>query len=54
MAMNNEDIDKLEKTKMDVKKFSKHYDAYQPFAMAAFITMLLEVLLRLVVFRRIP
>ena len=49
-----EDIDKLEKTKMDVKKFSKHYDAYQPFAMAAFITMLLEVLLRLVVFRRIP
>ena len=49
-----EDIDKLEKTKMDVKKFSKRYDAYQPFALAAFISMLLEVLLRLVVFRRIP
>lgn len=48
------DIDKLEKTKMDVKKFSKRYDAYQPFAFAAFISMLLEVLLRLVVFRRIP
>lgn len=48
------DIDKLEKTKMDVKKFSKRYDAYQPFALAAFITMLLEIILRLVVFRRIP
>lgn len=48
------DIDKLEKTKMNVKKFSKRYDSYQPFAMAAIITMLLEVLLRLTVFRRIP
>ena len=49
-----DDIDKLEKTKMDVKKFSKRYDAYQPFALAAFITMLLEIILKLVVFRRIP
>lgn len=48
------DIDKLEKTKMDVKKFTKRYDVYQPFALAAMITMLLEVLLRLTVFRRIP
>lgn len=49
-----EDIDKLEKTKIDVKKFSKRYDAYQPFALAVFMTMLLEILLRLIVFRRIP
>lgn len=48
------DIDKLEKTKMDVKKFTKRYDSYQPFAVAALITMLLEILLRLTVFRRIP
>lgn len=48
------DIDKLEKTKMNVKKFSKRYDAYQPFALAAFVSMLLEILLRLVVFRKIP
>lgn len=48
------DIDRLEKTKMDVKKFSKRYDAYQSFAFAAFISILLEVLLRLIVFRRIP
>lgn len=48
------DIDKLEKTKIDVKKFSKRYDAFQSFAFAAIISMLLEILLRLVVFRRIP
>lgn len=48
------DIDKLEKTKMDVKKFSKRYDVYQPFALAALIVFLLEILLRLTVFRRIP
>lgn len=49
-----DDIDKLEKTKMDVKKFSKRYDAYQPFALAALLSLLLEIFLRLVVFRRIP
>lgn len=48
------DIDKLEKTKMDVKKFSKRYDVYQPFAIAALIVFLLEILLRLTIFRRIP
>ena len=48
------DIDKLEKTKMDIKKFSKHYEAYQPFALAAFLTLLLEILLRITWFRRIP
>ena len=48
------DIDKLEKTKMDIKKFSKHYEAYQPFALVAFLTLLLEILLRITWFRRIP
>lgn len=48
------DIDKLEKTKMDVKKFSKHYEAYQPFALAAVICLLLEILLRTTVLRRLP
>lgn len=49
-----QDIDKLEKTKMDVKKFSKHYEAYQPFAIAAVICLLLEILLRNTILRRIP
>lgn len=48
------DIDKLEKTRMDVKKFSRRYDMYQPFALAALLSLLLEVILRLTIFRRIP
>ena len=49
-----QDIDKLEKTKLDVKTFSKRYEAYQPFAIAAIAALLLEILLRITVFRRIP
>ena len=48
------DIDKLEKTKIDVKKFSKFYEAYQPFAMAAILALLLELLLRITILRRLP
>ena len=48
------DIDKLEKTKMNVKRFSKRYEAYQPFAVAAIVALLLELLLRQTVLRRIP
>lgn len=48
------EIDQLEKSKLSVKKFSKKYDAYQPFAWVAVISLLLEILLRLTVFRRIP
>lgn len=47
------DIDKLEKTRQNVKKFSKRYEAYQPFAIAAALILLLEVLLRLTVFRKV-
>ena len=39
---------------MDVKKFSRRYDMYQPFALAALLSLLLELILRLTIFRRIP
>ena len=48
------EIDRLEKSKLNVKKFSKRYEAYQPFALAAAITLLLEILRRITVFRRRP
>ena len=48
------EIDRLEKSKLNVKKFSKRYEAYQPFALAAAISLLIEILLRIIVFRRIP
>ena len=41
-------------TKLEVKTFSKRHEAYQPFAMAAILLLLLEVLLRITVLRRIP
>lgn len=49
-----QDIDKLEKSKMNVKKFSKRYEAYQKFALAAVIILLLEIILRNTLLRRIP
>lgn len=48
------DIDKLEKTKMNVKKFSKSYDNYQPFVLVALLALMLEILLRITILRRIP
>ncbi len=48
------DIDKLEKTKMSVKHYAKLYEAYQPFVLAALLVLLLEILLRITWFRRIP
>ena len=60
-ATNNRDlqniykeIDKLEKSKLSVKTYSKKYDAYQPFAMVAILLLLLEILLRITVFRKLP
>ena len=44
----------MEKTKMDVKSYSKRYVAYQPFAIAALLVLLLELILRTTVLRRIP
>ena len=48
------DIDKLEKSKFNVKHFAKRYEAYQLFALGALLVLLLEILLRLTWFRRIP
>ena len=49
-----EEIDKLEKTKLNVKDFSRKSEEYMPFALWAMVCLLLEVLLRLTVLRRIP
>ena len=48
------EIDKLEKSKLSVKTYSKKYDAYQPFAMVAILLLLLEIFLRITVFRKLP
>ncbi len=48
------DIDKLEKSRMKVQQFAKRNEVYQPFAIAAVLLLLLEILLRITWFRRIP
>ena len=48
------EIDKLEKSKLNVKKYSKRYEAFQPYAIVAVILLLLEILLRITVFRKLP
>ena len=49
-----EEIDKLEKTKISVKQFSKRNEEFELFAIIAFLCVLLEVLLRHTILRRIP
>ena len=48
------DIDQLEKTKFNVKKFSKRYEGYQIFAAIAILSLLLEILLRITILKRLP
>lgn len=47
-------IDKLEKTKMNVKKYSKRYEAYGIFALVAILALIFEVFLHKTILRRLP
>ena len=49
-----QEIDKLEKTKLNVRQFSKRDEKYEWFALAAFLCILLEVLLRNTLLKKIP
>lgn len=49
-----EEIDKLEKTKMSVKEFSKKEEEYLIWAIAAFILLCFEILLRNTILKNIP
>lgn len=48
------DIDRLERVKLKVNNYSKRYEAYVPFGIAALLALLLEFLLRITILRRIP
>lgn len=48
-----DDIDKLEKSKLKISNHTQHYESFQPFAIAAFILLIVEVLLQLFVFRKL-
>lgn len=49
-----QEIDKLEKTKMNVKEYSKRYEAFMPFALIACILLFVELLLRETILKKIP
>jgi Ca-activated chloride channel family protein len=49
-----QEIDQMEKTRMDVKQFSKKKEEYFPFLLAALLLLLAEILLRYTVLRTIP
>ncbi|HBC28206.1 MAG TPA: aerotolerance regulator BatA [Prevotellaceae bacterium] len=47
-------IDRLEKTKMDVRKYSRRYEAFFPFLLVSVLALILEMVLRDTLLRRIP
>ena len=49
-----EEIDKLERTKLQVKEFSKNQEEYQPFALLLLLCVLLSIVLKQTVLRTIP
>ena len=49
-----QEIDKMEKTKLNVKSFKKRTEEYQPFAILALLCVLLEILLRQTVLKKLP
>ncbi len=48
------EIDQMERTRLDVKQFSKKKEEYFPFLLAALLVLLSEILLRYTLFRTIP
>jgi len=49
-----EEIDKMEKTKINVQQFSKRQEEYMPIAILVFLLLAIELLLRNTVLRNIP
>ncbi|MBP7965238.1 MAG: VWA domain-containing protein [Paludibacteraceae bacterium] len=49
-----QEIDQLEKTKLNVRQYSKKNEEYLPFLLAAFFLLLVEIVLRHTVLRRLP
>lgn len=48
------EIDKLEKSKIDVQEFRRKHEMFLPFALIALGLLVLEILLRYLYFRRLP
>lgn len=47
-------IDKMEKTKMEITSFKRYEELFFPFAIAAFVLLFIEIALRYTIFRSLP
>jgi Ca-activated chloride channel family protein len=54
LAQIYQEIDKLEKSKIDVKEYSKKEEQYLKYALAGSLLLLLSMLLKITIFRNIP
>jgi len=48
------EIDQMEKTELDVKKYSQKHEEYLPFILLALLSLVSEILLRLTIYRNLP
>jgi len=48
------EIDQMEKTRIEVREYTKRKEEYLPFALLAGLFLLLEIFLRNTVFRNLP
>jgi Ca-activated chloride channel family protein len=48
------EIDKMEKTKIEVSAYERKSEMFLPYALIAFALFFLEILLRYTIFRSIP
>lgn len=48
------EIDQLERTKMNVRKYSKRYESYQLFALISLVSLALSILLKATILKRLP
>jgi Ca-activated chloride channel family protein len=49
-----QEIDKMEKSKIEISEYSKHEEVYLSFALLAGLCLILEILLRFTVFKTVP
>ncbi|HNZ71172.1 MAG TPA: aerotolerance regulator BatA, partial [Prolixibacteraceae bacterium] len=54
LKMIYEEIDALEKSKIEVKEFSKKQEEFQKYALTAMLLLVAGILLKMSVFRNIP
>lgn len=49
-----QEIDQLEKSRIDIKEYSRRSEEFMPFALAGLLTLLLALFLKITLFRNIP